>query len=108
MRYLVYLACIISLYSTDTVAGLKKEITLESGYVANHLDVTMMQIDFQSNKVVVDVFLWKDKASKDAGKSAIRNKRYVFDAPAKIRAIKSDLLEKLKTLSDFSGAIDDN
>lgn len=103
-----YILISLSLYSTVFGEGLKKTFDLESGYTADHLDVTMMQIDFQSNRVIVDVQLWKDKAAKEAGKNAIRNKQYVFDAPAKITAIKTDILAKLKTLPDFDGAIDDN
>lgn len=101
MKYLL----LILLPSIMFAEGLKLQKELDSGYSANHWDIASVEIDYPSNQMIITVYLYKDKANKEAGKRQIQSKRFETEIPAKVD--KDTIFSKLKELDEFSGAIND-
>lgn len=90
------------------MALLKSFEVENSGINADYIrvsNVSVIRIG-NSDRLVITCQLYKDQASRDAGKDPISTMSYTVDDQVTLDNISTDMYNILKTLPDFTGAAD--
>ena len=87
--------------------ALQKTKTYDNGFSSEYHKISSISVNFTRKQFYVDLFSYKDQATRDANKSEVERRGYSFVFPENVEEIdRPTVYSLLKALPEFEGATD--